>query len=381
MGTKVSTENDFSAAVDVNVNLAFNVPGVSKLGAGVSGGWQTSSNNSQSQTITKTSSNTISLQGGSDGVDHTQDQIILLLNPAVAVEQTQQVANNQCGATTINWYTGLSGSAGTMNVYTVYVEWLVNPSSMPTDVAEQLRILGFTSSDFQTILSVDPFWNGATVIDPTRFVPTAYTFPYEPPLQQSDCNDGVCSCLSLSEKLTNELNTEVTNISSTTYSVGITEDIPDLSIGIFSLDISSNQKFTWVSSSTNDDTTSNTQMASVTISCPSTTYQGPTNMAVYWDTLFGSFLFVPTILDRGALSFYQGTLTDTSGHALRREPVMLSVGGKTFRTWTDNRGEFTFARAVGLPALHLPSRGKLSIRGRTYIADLRPARKFRISVH
>jgi hypothetical protein len=100
----------------------------------------------------------------------------------------------------------LKKSAATRNTaqavtYTVPVAWLKNPSLMPPNVAQQLQALKFTNHDYQTILALDPFANGSTTIDPTRFVPTTYAFPYHAPQQGSECNNGTSSCLAISDTI------------------------------------------------------------------------------------------------------------------------------------------------------------------------------------
>lgn len=396
MGTKVSTENSFSASVDAKVDASFSVAGTAKFGASVSGGYSNASSDSNSQTVSKGQTLDIKASGNGDGVDHTQDAFILLLNPAVAVQQTQQVVNNQCGPWVANWYMGVSGSSGTQQRYTVYAEWLKNPSSMPKNVAQQLQTLGFTSTDYQSILTQDPFANGSTTIDNPRFTPTTYSFPYEPPLQASDCNNGVCSCMSMSDTIKNEIQTEAGSKSQTQYSLGFSESA-GTDFKVFNASVSSNQKFTWTSTSTNADTTDSTQSATATVVCPSTSYQGPTIMSIYWDTLFGSFLFVPTTLGppptpgpaprpmmRALASppviLSQGNVIDPTGKPMRHEAVQLVVGGKTYHTWTNNRGDYYFLRAASLRNVSIPPTGQLSVRGVRQVVALGSTQKLQIHV-
>ncbi len=381
MGTKVSAKNSFSANVNVNVDVSFLFPDIAQFFS-AGGGYETSSSDSASETVTKGINLDVSESGNGDGVDHDQDQFILLLNPAVAVQETQQTIGNTCSSVTVvNWWFGMSGSTGTQDLFNLYVEELKNPSKMRSNVAAQLQALGFTTSDYQTILSLDPFWNGSTTIDRTRFIPTLYAFPYEPPLQDADCNNGVCSCMAFKEAITNQLQTDVQHESETQYSVSFKEKLPGgFDVGIFNFGPSSDQKFTWTSSSTTDDMTSNTQSATATVVCPSPNYTGPVEMVIYWDTLFGSFLFVPTVLTPQTLILDRGTAADASGRPVRHEPVTLAFSGKTYHTWTNNHGEFVFFRPAGLPALTLPKTGQLLVRGKRQVVPLRSAQKLQIRV-
>jgi len=381
MGTKVSTQTDFSSNTNATVKVDFTVPGVAKFEAGASGpGYQNVSSDSTSQTVSKGQSVNISVLGNGDGVDHTQDAFILLLNPAVAVEETQQIVNGQCGSVVAHWYLGLSGSAGTEQWYVVYVEWLKDPSLIPKSVAQQLQALGFTTADYQTILSLDPFWNGSTQIDGSRFIPTINSFPYEPPLQKRDCNDGVCSCLSLSSTITNQFETDVQKQSQRQYSVDVTVKASDIDLSIFSAEVSAEEKLTWTSTSTNDNIISDSQSATATVVCPSATYQGPTTMTIYWDTLFGSFVFVPTVLTPQMMILSQGFVTDILGRSVAHEPVTLSIGRKTYHTWTNNRGEYVFFTPAHRGVFRLPASGQVLIRGKGHVITVPSAHKLHISV-
>jgi len=370
-GTRVSVQSSFATNADVKVDT--NIPllgGIVTLGANIVGGYQNTETDSSSQTITKNQFLEISATGNGDGIDHDQDQFILLLNPAVATDAVEG-----CGPTTLNWSFGLSGSVGTPFIDKMPVEWLKNPSLMEPNVAKQYADLGFTASDYQAILQLDPFANGPAQLDTTRFVPTTYAFGYHAPAQAANCNDGICTCLPMKQGMTNQLQNDVQHQSQTQYSVGATEKGDFL--GLFS--ITADQKFTWTTASTKDDMTSSTQSASATVTCPSPNYQGPIFMAIYWDTLFGSFLFVPTSLTApGVMTLAQGTALSRSRTPLPYEPLTLSFGGKTYHTWTDDRGEFVFVRVASTPAVQIPSTGKLIIRGKQQTVSLTPAQKLQI---
>jgi hypothetical protein len=381
MGTKVSTDSSFASNINLTVDTSFGVGDIIKLGASASGGYANTSTDSKSETITKGETLDIKANGNGDGVDHSQDAFILLLNPAVAVQETQQVVDNKCGPTVVNWYFGLSGTSGTQDRYTLYVQWLKNPSSMPANVAQQLQTLGFTNDDFQTILAQDPFANGSTTIDPNRFAPTTYSFPYEPPLQESACNNGVCSCISMSDSIKNQFQTDAESKSQDQYSLGFTEKISGIDVGIFSFGASSDQKFTWTSSSTTANTTDSSQTATATIVCPSTGYQGPTLMSIYWDKLFGSFLFVPTTLTPATINVLsKGTALTAAGEPIPHVPVTLRVGTKTYRTWSDNHGDYVFFRPAGLKNVSPKTTGLLSIRGVQRTVTLGRQQKLRIRI-
>src|ERR1700733_5759513 len=210
MGTKVSMEHAFESSVDFKFDASFNLGNDAKatqIGARASGGYSDTPSDTNSTTISKTNTLEIKATGNADGVNHDQDEFILLLNPAIAIQQIPVFnTEQQCiSAGTLNWYFGVNPAAlnGQAARYNLSVGELKNPQSMPVDVAQQLQALKFTNDDFQTILSLDPFANGSTAIDPTRFSPTTTGFPYEPTPQGAACNNGKCTCLSLQQAIKN----------------------------------------------------------------------------------------------------------------------------------------------------------------------------------
>lgn len=381
MGTKVSTESSFAFGVNASVNATGINVGIFKLGAGVSGGYSTTSTDSSSQTVTKGQGLELKVNGNDNGVDHTQDEFILLLNPAVAVQESQAVVNGACSAAVdANWLLGVSTAEGGSQVlYTLTVGELENPSSMPAAVASQLKALNFTTNDYQAILGLDPFATGPGNVNTPRFVPTTYSFPYEPLIQQTDCSNGVCSCLIMSESISNDFQTAIQNTSQAQYKVGVSESA-GLNLGIFSLGASSDQNWTWTSSSTQGDTTDQSQNATATITCPSTAYQGPTIMGIYWDTLFGSFLFSPITLGSQTTVMQQGILRDAAGNPKRHVPVDLAIAGKAFHTFTNNNGEYVFFKpTTQIP--DFPNIGQLLINGRpSQTVSLGSAQKLSVQV-
>ena len=76
----------------------------------------------------------------------------------------------------------------------------------------------------------------------------------------------------------------------------------------------------------------------MTVGGPSYDYAGPTDIRVYWDAVFSSFVFLfadgpPTL---------SGVLTDADGDPLPGEPITLQAGGTQWNTFTDSRGGFRF---------------------------------------
>jgi hypothetical protein len=359
LGTTISTEDSFSQDYSLTVTSSMPLP-IDE--ASISGGFSTTGTTATSQTISKGQKIEIKGLGNCDGLDHDQDAFILLLNPAIAVYTGElfRPQNGKVCVATAQWSAGVSSSTGTAQWYVVYVKWLKDPSTMPANVAQQLKSLGFTVDDYNAILLLDPFASGPTTIDSSRFLATTTTFPYENPTTDPVCNNGVCSCLAFSGTLTNALQTKNASTSTTKYSVGFTEST-GFDVGVLSLEAKASEKFTWTASTSTTNITDSSQSALATVECPSTNYNGLTLMGVYWDSLFGSFMFQAVTAGHMAL-LHQGHVADKSGRPLQYQAIDLSYGGVTYHTFTNRSGNFSF---YGRKELSLPknAEGTLAVAG------------------
>jgi hypothetical protein len=319
-GTKVSTSSAFKIGMSVTYDA--------KLPIGpfeASTGFEVSQSDSTSTTLSKSKTFGLEVSGNKDGVNHGQDRFVLLLNPAIAVRQQ---------GNKVSWNVGHTGSSALL--FEVFASELKDPSTMRPPVASQLQALGFTNADFQAILKADPFAAGEP-IDPNRYVPTTWTFPYEPALASTDCNGGVCSCVSFTQALKNDFAIERAKSSSFEFSISMSA-----TVGLSQLtSLKHTTTFGTTNSSSTANTTGSSQSASATVVCPSTTYDGPVFMEVLWDTIYGSFVFVPLELSAKA-AFHQGKVVDPSGRPSRGQRVDLEIGGRTFHTFTDRNGGYRF---------------------------------------
>ena len=350
-GTKISTKDSFKEGVTVTASI-----GSSVLGSNVSAGYTATQTDSDTVTLTKTAGLDVKVNANGDGIDHGQDQFILLLNPTVTLSK---VGGN------VYWTPGYSGPAEIR--YSVYVSELRDPSTMRADVAQELKNLNFTDDDYQAILSFDPYGGRvqtpttthagipntvATVVstitvastgqsgptlDGSRFSILSWNFPYEPADLATDCNGGVCSCLIFQGNLKNDYAED--NGSEQDYSYTVSAEASAGVKDVWGLKVSTD--LTWSTSATTDNTKGSTQSATAAISCPSPTYAGPTNVQLYWDKLFGTFMFVledysPTML------VHQGKVTDSSGKPVNGQLVELTYGGITYHTVTARDGSYRF---------------------------------------
>jgi hypothetical protein len=362
LGTEVSTSSSFTAGVTVTATEGPSGPGVTEQGSEAFGVSNTTGNSS-SQTVTKTQGAVEYVVGNGDGVDHANDTFIILTNPAVNLQTL--------GPTQIGWSMGYSGPAA--NILKLTVRDLSDPAHMNAGTLALLNKLGFTAGDYREILSQDPLANGS-VVDPHRYALTNQNLPYQTPDPATDCNGGVCSCLSQSINISNQVEDESIATSSTTYTVSFTtkNDIGP----VFQLSTQSN--FAWTNSSSQTNTQSGSQTATALIGCPSTAYKGPQNVDVYWDSLYGSFLFVPDDLTDQVL-VQTGAVTDTAGKPVAGAPVTLSYNGKTYHTLTGRDGVYKFY-AKNARLAQVPESGEVTAHGTTQAVQLHSPNAIKLHV-
>ena len=73
-------------------------------------------------------------------------------------------------------------------------------------------------------------------------------------------------------------------------------------------------------------------------------------MAVYWDSRYGSFVFIPYDPASTPL-LHKGQVLDSRGHPIAGQLVTMTYGGRTQRTFTAPDGNYTFAAPGGGKAL------------------------------
>jgi hypothetical protein len=312
-GTTVGTSSSFKSGVTVTADVG------AEGGVSVNGGFSFTKASASSVTVTKTQDLVIAGQGGiHDGIDHDRDTIWLWLNPSIDVSLCGDHADWQFG----------SENDEPMETQYVYVRWLKRPQEMPVGVKHVLTANGITPALYPQILARDPFANGAAAIDPGRFVKTTTSFPYEPPFEAGDA----------------PFSTELT-ISNLTASSSSTTKTYEYTVGCswsggvpLIAKLTTSLQLTWTNSTSKTSSTSSSEKASVKITGPSFGYTGPTNMAVYYDTLYKTFMFVP-IDYPAALS---GMATNTAGQLLINEPISLQLNGVTYNTLSGRDGAYQF---------------------------------------
>jgi hypothetical protein len=278
-----------------------------------------------------------------DGINHDDDEIFLWLNPRVSFAER--------GSITL-WTLGLNPDtyAGTTaDVQFVKVGWLRGTEPWDTGTLRELTAHNIGPAQYAELLSLDPFANGGTTVDLTRFQDTGGSFPYEldaPPMTVT---------MTGSDTTTNgTAHTEEKTVSAT-LTAGSDATWTKLSV---------TGSWDWTLSTAVTDTTTTTESASATVTGHSPAYNGPSNVRVYYDMLFKTFMFqfiqVPPVV--------VGTI---SGLGNAHLGISLVDGGTTYHTITDSTGNYSFSSVpsgagtlrVGTQsrAIQVPT-GRLSIR-------------------
>jgi hypothetical protein len=321
MGSSTSTASSFRSGISISANVGGGIFAPATISAGMD--MAVTIADSTSLDVKKSTSWDIKVQGpDKHGIDHDLDLYYLCLNPVLAIS----IVNGQH----LTW--GYDAAAVPLEIQYVYGAWLKNPASMPPGLRTRLANAGLTHSDYAQILSANPFTSGTT-IDPNRFLPTSHTVPYEPPVAAS-APVPTMTYLQKNE-VTQSSGIKVDKEYGVNFSV---EAGDDKFLGVFKVSLKVGGNLKWTNSSTSGMSTLSSQSATVTISGPSFGYQGPTDVLVYWDTLFNTFMFAfPT-----TPAIATGRVTNHAGEAVAGKEVVLTSAGHTFRTFTNTKGDYRF---------------------------------------
>jgi hypothetical protein len=338
-GTTTSSSHAIKQAYSVSAALKSAILGGS--GVALSFGYSRNTADASSVDIQKTASTQMSQFGPSiDGLDHDRDQIWLWLGPKVNMTLTT--------ASSIEW---ALDSTSVIDLQFVFAGHLKNPTLMPPGVKARLDAYGITTADYAEILKADPFALGNVPVDPARYTALNTTFPYEPPFASGDTSPTLTTAVTYSTANT------TTSSSTNEYSVGMTAtgtvNLPLLLKTALKIDNS----WTWTDATSHTTAVGSTESASVSIGGPAFGYTGPTDVAVYYDRLYKTFLFtfVP-----GLTAGLHGVVISESNASVVGKEVVVVVDGISHRTFTNAAGEFhvpaSTAVTVQVQFDHSPSR-------------------------
>ena len=309
-GTTTTISNSTKAGVSVTVSVG--IP--KELGASASFGVSSNQTDTTALDVKKSDTYTLKVSGPSaDGIDHDHDLIYLWLNPIVTA------AFDSNG--NVRW--GLAVDGPDMIIQYVYAGWLKDP----VKYKEQLAPLGLADDEYPEILKADPLAYGGPIPD-GRYVQTTQTFPYRAPYTATD---PVPTQTYNAQDITTDTETH-----STQQQIDIKISVSFDLTAIWSLKSEFDMTFTYTSTKVNTKTATNT--ATVVVGGPAFGYTGSTNIAVYWDTIYRTFMFAFI----GSSPSTSGTLTDADGKAVAHKPIALKAGDSTFKTFTDHTGTFQF---------------------------------------
>ncbi len=258
--------------------------------------------------------------GGPDAIFHDDDRIYLLLNPTIDVAMSSSTAE---------WMLSANSNASPI-IQWVSVGMLNGHQPIPAGVARYLTSAEITPADYPDILARDPLANGTTVLDPKRFTLLTRQITYEAP---SDID---------SFELDNSSTQTNTQAFEDTYTVGLTATHGPSFFTFVSADLTQQGKWIWTNKNEISTSTGTTQAATATLNGPATGYSGPTQLEIYYDTLYKTFAFV--LVDPSTLPLaVTGALKDSSGQPIGGADVKLVQDGIVKQsTFTSPTGEYRF---------------------------------------
>jgi hypothetical protein len=270
-GSGVSASSSFKDKTKVSAS-------VSAFGVGVSADFAFSASKAETQSIavTKTAGYTLTVPGPDvDGIDHNFDLYYLWINPTMPMffdpGRGVQWGLRNDEVMEIVWVTGGDLTKGVFS----------------PDVQRRFDKIGMTRADYDNILSANPFstptppGSPGAQPDPNRYQPLGQTFPYEASSSGPTKTYTASKTKSQTWSNSSELQYQV--------SVGVSADAEFE--GLFEASLSVSNTMTWTHSNTINNSSENSQSASVTIANPSPGYTRNELVEVYVDTVFNTFMF------------------------------------------------------------------------------------------
>lgn len=294
-----------AAATSINVSAAGN-------GFGVTFSGSKSTQDSQSFQISTSNGAGATLASLRNSVDHTQDQFIIWLNPAIVVTPTSSSTATYSLITPI----GSNGLPEPMDIVNINAVDLQNPAAIPIDVLQpQTRSnvsglpglanicanpvpqcsstpCGCTTNDFTGILAADPLLSVSVQNTlPDQVDSNRYVFVESQVLEGPECSG--CDPLRNSFTANDSQSTSQTETTQHSYSVGYTRS-SGFSLFGSGLTLSSSNTFTWTDAMSTGSGNGTSHTASVTLG---TTDVGCfETINIYEDTVYHTFAFAPPVV-------------------------------------------------------------------------------------
>jgi hypothetical protein len=289
LGTDNSWSNSFSSGTKLDVSFKGQIPLLGGANGMTSQSWTQTAETSGSITVNKSTGFNIIVPGPADsnlGIDHDADVILLWLNP-----QSSFTATSSNSAT---WHHSFDQrDINEADVVPVPVAFLKNPSTMPPGLQASLQRTwagsgqGLTANDFAVILARDPFASGATTIDNTRFdLVGGQTFSYLPPA----C--GITQPNTETFKATYDLTSTLGQSAMDEFDISYTRSGTASFLTWFSANWTSTSTFKRINKWGHQNMSGAGNSAMLTITGPTDChYSGKTNVQIYQDNVYGTFMF------------------------------------------------------------------------------------------
>jgi hypothetical protein len=303
LGTSSTLKNTFQSTTSVSTSLGLAI-GSAKISGSLSettsNTWTQQADSTSSYTVNKTTTNAQQAPGplsSAIGVDHDYDQVLVWVNPKANLS----VGNNTPSNILWNGYTYDSNDTYSPNgpdVVSIYIFCLKNPFSNPTCTDNSGRLSrswdttsglgGLTLADYAEIAQRDPFYSNPSY-DPSsdtnnRFTYTGQSANYNPAAPGDGAN-------TYSGSLAYSTVASAGQDASDSYQVSYTLDAGIKSV--LTAEIKTTNTTTWTNmwSATQTETVGQTAAYSITGPLATDNYQGPTNLEVWQDNVYGTFMF------------------------------------------------------------------------------------------
>lgn len=239
-----------------------------------------------SMTVTKTARSTIVATGPcTDGIDHDEDQIWVLLGPEVQMHAVTASGCATCSSDRVSWWL----KRGVGETWAVKVGELKGTLPMRAPIRNAFAAFDIASEDIATMLAANPLalYAGDTTDapDPARFVPLPATFPY--------LATGAGSATSRSWEMLTDVGTVSASDATFDYLVGLEIVADDAFQSFVDAFLVVELGWSWTHTNSTVKNRNASTSATVTVGSPSPSYTGPMAFTVYYDTIFKTYAFVP----------------------------------------------------------------------------------------
>jgi hypothetical protein len=293
VGSASSWSKSFTNSASITVGFSSTVPILGSANSMASAQWSQTAESDGSISVEKSSSLDIRLPGPADsmlGIDHDFDVVYIWLNPRADFYVT--------APNVANWRYSFDqrDPVNEMDVIPLYVSQLKDPTTIndPNIITRLAKIWdtsgigGLTSADLLAIAQRDPFWNLGTTqpgtVDATRFdLQGGETFPYVPPPQGGQ---PITTTFTETYQTTSVQGRSATDDYTVAYSRAGDVNF----FGFLQANLILTNALTWENKWTSQTSQSSTQTSTFSITGPPFGYTGKTNVQLYKDNIYGTFL-------------------------------------------------------------------------------------------